>query len=125
MLKGASFITVAIPPQKIAVVNDTQEVKKLLDSVKKDYNLQQMNIAQNYIDIAKAESEKIDYKEGLAITEKWHGRMCADKGQISLAIEHIKSGLEIYTAINNYAGIIKMNNILGDYHYQRSDFNTA
>lgn len=125
MLKGASFTTVAIPPEEIAVVSDTQEVKKLLDSVKKYYNLQQLNIAQNYIDIAKAESEKIDYKEGLAIVEKWFGRMCADKGQISLAIEHIKSGLEIYTAINNYAGIIKMNNILGDYHYQRSDFNTA
>ncbi|MBI2268752.1 MAG: sensor histidine kinase [Bacteroidetes bacterium] len=67
-------------------------------------------------------SEKINYSEGKALAARWTGSIYREQGELNLAKEHFKKALKLYEEINNYKGIVKLNNILGDYYYNMSDF---
>lgn len=111
--------------QRNSYGKDTAELRKFVDSTSKYYYLGKFDSVMKFAGLLEERSEKIKYKEGVAIAQKWIGSVYRRKGEMDPAIKNFKLAMKNYEDINNYKGVVKMNNLLGDLYYYTADYDLS
>ncbi len=81
--------------------------------------------AQEYLDKAFALAQKINYKKGLALTHIHLGYFAEDQGNFAEALNQYTKALQLFEAINYKVGIADSYNSIGMVHNSMSDYSSA
>lgn len=101
---------------------DTVEIYNYVDSVSKYFYLGKFNAAMKCANLVEKKANKLNYKEGLAIAQRWKGSIYKGKAQMDSALLCYNLALKYYDELNNTKGFVKVCNILGDFYYNSTEY---